>query len=94
MLISKKGREWMKIAVHDAKTQANGWYVTGPCSIAIHVYMPDNRRRDIDNLSKGIFDAITHAGIWNDDCQVHDMRITRAGIDKVHARCECTVEAL
>ena len=94
MLISKKGREWMKLAVHEVKTQANGWYVVGPCSIAIRAWMPDKRRRDIDNLAKGIFDCITHAGIWKDDCQVDDMRITRMSVDKGNPRCECIIEAL
>ena len=94
MLISKKGREWMKLAVHEAKLQANGWFVTGACSIAIKAYVPDNRRRDIDNISKGLFDSLTHAGIWNDDCQVKDMRITHCGIDRTNPRCECVVEAL
>ncbi len=94
MLISKKGREWMKLAVHEAKAQSVGWFVNGPCAISIKAYMPDKRRRDIDNLAKGIFDAITHSGIWKDDSQVDDMRITRAGMDKDNPRCELTIEAL
>lgn len=94
MLISKKGREWIKVAVHEAQAQANGWFVNGPCSIAIRAFVPDHRRRDIDNLSKGLFDSITHAGIWKDDCQVKDMRITHCGIDRDNPRCEVTIEAL
>lgn len=84
----------MKIAVHDIKTQVNGWFVSGPCYIHIQAWMPDHRRRDIDNLGKGIFDSITHAGVWNDDCQVDDMRITRMGIDKENPRCEVWIDAL
>lgn len=91
MLISKRGREWMKLAVHEAKTQAAGWFVNGACSIEIRAYVPDNRRRDIDNIGKGLFDCITHAGIWKDDCQVKDMRITHCGIDRINPRCEVTV---
>lgn len=33
-------------------------------------YMPDRRRRDLDNLLKTVMDAGTQAGVWRDDCQV------------------------
>ena len=36
------------------------------------------RRRDLDNLLKGLLDALTHAGLWLDDSQVADLRIRRA----------------
>jgi crossover junction endodeoxyribonuclease RusA len=95
MLISKKGREWMKAAVHDAKTQANGWCVAGPVSVWVKLWMPDNRRRDIDNAGgKAVLDCITHAGIWKDDCQVHELRVTRAGVSKSDPHCDVTIEAL
>ena len=35
-------------------------------------------RRDLDNLLKGLLDALTHAGLWLDDSQVADLRIRRA----------------
>lgn len=28
---------------------------------------PDRRRRDIDNVHKALFDALTRAGVWTDD---------------------------
>ena len=39
--------------------------------------MPDNRCRDLDNLLKATLDALTCAGVWDDDSQIHDLRITR-----------------
>jgi crossover junction endodeoxyribonuclease RusA len=36
---------------------------------------PDARRRDIDNYNKALFDALTHAGIWEDDSQVKRMLV-------------------
>jgi len=34
---------------------------------------PDRRRRDADNYAKALFDALTHAGFWNDDRQVKEL---------------------
>ncbi|MEY4713325.1 MAG: hypothetical protein RIS88_2775 [Pseudomonadota bacterium] len=39
--------------------------------------MPDRRRRDLDNTLKATQDAMTHAGIWDDDSQIDDLRIVR-----------------
>lgn len=33
------------------------------------------RRRDLSNLLKATEDALTHAGFWQDDSQIHDLRI-------------------
>ena len=50
----------------------------GPVAVEIEAHMPDKRRRDLDNLLKGLFDALTHAGVWMDDSQVDDFRVRRA----------------
>jgi crossover junction endodeoxyribonuclease RusA len=42
--------------------------------VEILLYPPDNRR-DIDNYTKGLFDALTHAGVWEDDSQVKRMLV-------------------
>ena len=41
----------------------------------ILLFPPDARRRDIDNYNKALFDALTHAGIWEDDSQVQRMLV-------------------
>ena len=40
-----------------------------PVKIRIECHMPDRRRRDLDNLQKAAFDALTKAGFWLDDQQ-------------------------
>ena len=42
----------------------------GTLAVRIVAHPPDNRRRDLDNLCKAVLDALTHAGVWNDDAQV------------------------
>jgi crossover junction endodeoxyribonuclease RusA len=46
--------------------------------VEIIAAMPDRRRRDLDNIQKAILDALTHAGVWEDDSQVDDIRVFRA----------------
>lgn len=43
---------------------------TEPAAVEILLYPPDSRNRDIDNYNKALFDALTHAGVWEDDSQV------------------------
>ncbi|AMO47598.1 Crossover junction endodeoxyribonuclease rusA [Enterobacter sp. FY-07] len=48
---------------------------TKPAAVEIILYPPDARRRDIDNYNKALFDALTHAGVWEDDSQVKRMLV-------------------
>jgi crossover junction endodeoxyribonuclease RusA len=36
----------------------------------IEVFPPDNRRRDLDNLQKSLWDSLQHGGAYHDDSQV------------------------
>lgn len=42
------------------------------CRVAVRLafFPPDGRLRDLDNLPKSVFDALTHARVWVDDQQV------------------------
>jgi crossover junction endodeoxyribonuclease RusA len=46
-----------------------------PVAVEIRATPPNKARRDIDNLPKAIFDALTHAGVWTDDSLVHRLSI-------------------
>lgn len=52
-----------------------------PASARLRVVLilnpPDRRRRDVDNYSKGLLDAFTHAGIWADDEQIDELLIRK-----------------
>ena len=54
----------------------------GRLSVGIQLYPPDKRRRDIDNPTKACLDALTHAGVYQDDCLIDDLRITRMPVLK------------
>ena len=64
-----------------------------PIVVVVAAYMPDLRRRDLDNMFKAPLDALGHAGVYADDSQIHDLRIYRAGIDRANPRLEITIEA-
>lgn len=53
-----------------------------PLKIRIECHMPDRRRRDLDNLQKAAFDALTKAGFWLDDSQVIDYRVVKMPVVK------------
>jgi crossover junction endodeoxyribonuclease RusA len=43
---------------------------------------PDHRRRDLDNILKALQDSLQDAGVYNDDHQIDDLRITRTSPHK------------
>ena len=82
-LLSKNGREYRAKAASEIMMQ--GYSCVGLTErLCVHIiaYPPDKRARDLDNLPKGILDALTNAGVWNDDSQIDDLRITRGAIVK------------
>ena len=66
---------------------------SSPVNVSIDAYYPDARRRDIDNILKAPLDALTHAGMWDDDSQVQALSIRKAGMDRHNPRLEITLEA-
>lgn len=51
--------------------------MTGRVSLFCVVYFGSKHRTDIDNRIKPLQDALTHAGVYEDDCQIDDLHITR-----------------
>lgn len=49
--------------------------------IRFEAYVPDNRKRDLDNLLKGLQDALVKCRILKDDSQIADVGIGKAGLD-------------
>jgi len=68
VFISQKGRKY-RDSVLQAVTEQIGDVapIDQRMLIEVVLFMPDRRKRDIDNYSKAILDAITLTGLWLDD---------------------------
>ncbi|MCW0370256.1 hypothetical protein NB710_001193 [Xanthomonas sacchari] len=62
-----------------------------PVEVSIDAWLPDQRRRDIDNILKAPLDALTHAGLWDDDYQVMGLAIRKVGMDRKRPRLEISI---
>ena len=83
--ISNKGRQYRQDVTLALLEQfgaqwLNDNLITGRVRLSIVACCPDRRRRDIDNIIKATLDAITHAELWQDDCQVDDLRVWRGPV--------------
>jgi crossover junction endodeoxyribonuclease RusA len=74
-IISKAGREYRKSIILEIGN--TGKSLPGRLKVEIHAWMPDKRKRDLDNVFKALNDALTHANVWIDDSQIDDLRIIR-----------------
>lgn len=76
-LISAAGRKFQSAACAAIVEQLRRLPkpTSAPASVEIVLFPPDNRIRDLDNYNKALFDALTHAGVWEDDRQVKRMLV-------------------
>jgi len=75
MIISQEGRAYREAVGEQIILQKAVCHFTGPLIVVIEAYRPDKRKRDLDNLLKATLDGLTHAGVYNDDSQIVDLRI-------------------
>jgi len=94
-ILSAEGRKYRQ-AVQDHLWEYAPRYrvVTLDCEVSIRAFVPDARRRDLDNLLKASLDALTHAGLWEDDSQIKRLSIEHCGIDRENPRLEVGVSTL
>lgn len=65
--ISKKGKEYRRIVADYIFEQCGRLELNQRLMVSCVLYPPDKRKRDLDNYKKSLFDAITHAKLWEDD---------------------------
>lgn len=78
MHISAEGLAFREAVGWNALQQNAPKQLIGDLIVDIEAFMPDKRRRDLDNILKALLDALTHADVWFDDSQIVDLRIRKA----------------
>ena len=69
------------------------WHEAGPVRVALTFWLPDRRRRDPNNLTKMLCDALQGVA-YSDDAQISALAWEAAGIDRDSARVEIEVRAV
>ena len=91
VLISAGGRSYRKAVADCVLVQRGAKHLAKRLAVEIFAFPPDKRQRDLDNLTKGLLDSLTHAGVWGDDGQIDDLRIrrgfpTKGGLVRIEIR--------
>ena len=76
VLISRDGRRYREKVVALLKNRGVEC-LEGPLELEIELYPPDRRRRDVDNSLKCLLDSLAHAGLYQDDSQIHKLTVTK-----------------
>lgn len=74
--LTKHARQYRK-RVQNCLWQQKTRRLVGPVIVVVLVYPPDRRKRDLDNICKGLFDALGKAGVYDDDSQIADLHLIR-----------------
>ena len=71
-VLSAKGRIYRKQVHHVLAEDHRGLErLTGPLRVTMELHPPDKRRRDLDNYSKAVWDALEGI-VYEDDSQIRE----------------------
>lgn len=81
-LLSEDGRTYRANTLADVAEQMNGHARLGSARLRVEILAnpPDNRKRDVDNLPKGILDSLAFARVFDDDSQIDELEIRRGEV--------------
>ena len=78
-LISREGRRYRSRICAILKDRITTVF-EGRVRMDIDAHPPDRRRRDLDNITKALLDALEHAGVYEDDSQIDRLQIERCSV--------------
>lgn len=76
-ILSSHGRKYKEAVEEAVHEQGVHLELTASLNMAVILYMPDKRTRDLDNYMKALQDSLTKAGVWEDDKQIDQLTIYR-----------------
>ncbi len=76
-LISEQGRAYRNHIARQARAERWPSFGNARLKVTILASPPDKRRRDLDGMLKCLLDSLEHAGLYDDDGQIDDLRIVR-----------------
>lgn len=82
LFISQKGRKYRAATAEAINGQLPDVTISDPMLVEVILHVPDNRKRDLDNYMKSMLDAITQAGLWEDDSLIHQLHIYKGQVVK------------
>ncbi len=75
---ARKARDYEDQAVEHLKSIGMAdENLTGELHVVLGLYPPTLRKYDIDNRTKGVFDALSAANFWEDDSQVTKLTLMK-----------------
>ena len=78
-LISREGRRYRSRICVILKDRIKTTFA-GRVRMDINAHPPDRRRRDLDNITKALLDALEHGGVYEDDSQIDRLQIERCAV--------------
>ena len=75
VIVSSAGRAYREEVAWLVRAARANLGLEGPLKMEAVFHPPDRRRRDIDNLCKGLLDALQEGGVYKDDSQIRDLRL-------------------
>jgi len=68
---------WESRALWEIKQQVDGRCFTEPVSVEVYFFLPDRRKRDIDNMLKTLWDILEKAGVLANDNLIFETRTVK-----------------
>lgn len=91
VISSQNVLDWKDVAIAELKRQFAGYQVSDyPIDVNLVFYFDNLRRHDLDNAAAGVMDALSAAGVIEDDSVkfVECLVLQYGGIDKTNPRVE------